>query len=276
MLSITGKDLESGVIPAGAELICDYEISDSGNVKFEVSIPSIGGSFQSMRNLYSRQSAQIDFAAAGRRIQEDASALRTKLNGLAVRIDDDRLSQIDAKLEEAENVGPEESDPERAKEAMDRVLEAKKILAQVRRDRLKEMRALELESCVNFFQEHIRPLARPTEVSTYESLVITAKRAIDRVESSEFESKLAELRGRNFEILWRQDWFVVDRFKRRTEEPHLFPDQAQFKQLVQEGRTALAADNVERLRAVVAYLDSARLGASDDDTVIADSNLVRQ
>jgi molecular chaperone DnaK len=275
-LSITGKDVESGgVIPAGAELICDYEISDSGNVKFEVSIPIIGGSFQSMRNLYSRQAAQIDFAAAGRRIQEDASSLRTKLNGLAGRIDDDRFSQIEAKLEDAESVSPEETNPERAKEAMDRVLEAKKIMAQVRRDRLKEMRALDLEACVSLFQEHIRPLARPTEVTTYESLVITAKRAIDRVDSSEFEAKLAELRGRNFEIIWRQDWFVVDRFKRRSEEAHLFPDQAQFKQLIQDGQAALAADDFERLRAAVAYLDSCRLGAVDDDVVMADSNLVR-
>ena len=208
----------------GADIHCEYEVLDSGNVKFEVSIPSIQGNFPSGRNLYSHRAAQIDFSNAGRRIQEDATALRTRLDGLAGRIHDDRLTQAGAKLEQAEQLGPEESNPERAKEAMDRVLEAKKILAQVRRDRLKDMRRVELEACVNFFQEAIRPLARPSEVSTYESLVATAKRAIDRTDSSEFEVKLAELRGRNFDIIWRQDWFVVDRFKRRTEEAHLFPD----------------------------------------------------
>jgi molecular chaperone DnaK len=275
MLMITGKDIDSGIIPAGADLVCDYEISDSGNVKFEVSIPSIGGNFLSKQNLYSRQAAQIDFAAAGRRIQEDASSLRSKANALAARIDDDRLAQIDMKLEDAERVGVEESDPERAKEAMDRVLEAKRIMAQIRRDRLKEMRTLDLEGCSETFQEHIRPLARPTEITAYESLLITAKRAIDRIDSSEFEVKLAELRGRNFDIIWRQDWFVVDRFKRRSEEAHLFPDQQQFSELIQAGHAAMKADDVDRLRVVVSHLDSLRIGAVDDDVVTVGSNLVR-
>jgi len=275
-LSITGRDFETGVIPAGADIHCEYEVLDSGNVKFEVSIPCIQGNFPSGRNLYSRRAAQIDFANAGRRIQEDATALRTRLDGLAGHIQDDRLTQVGAKLEQAEQLGPEESNPERAKEALDRVLEAKKLLAQVRRDRLKDMRRVELDACIKLFQEAIRPLARPTEVSTYESLAATAKRAIDRTDSSEFEVKLAELRGRNFEVIWRQDWFVVDRFKRRTEEAHLFPDRGQFAQLVKEGQAAVASDDIDRLRHIVTLLDSSRLTPAADDEIAFDSNLVKQ
>jgi len=275
-LSITGRDFEVGVIPAGADIHCEYEILDSGNVKFEVSIPSIQGNFTSGRNLYSRRAAQIDFANAGQRIHEDATALRARLDGLAGHIQDDRLTQVGAKLEQAEQMGTQESNPERAKEAMDRVLEAKKLLAQVRRDRLKDMRRIELDACVTFFQEAIRPHARPTEVATYESLVATAKRAIDRTDSSEFEVKLAELRGRNLDIIWRQDWFVVDRFKRRTEEAHLFPDRAQFAQLIKEGQSAVASDDMDRLRNIVAQLDLSRLTPAADDEIAFESNLVKQ
>jgi molecular chaperone DnaK len=158
---------------------------------------------------------------------------------------------------------------------MDRVLEAKKILAQVRRDSLKEMRRLDLESTVDFFEKAIRPLARPAEVSAYESLIATAKRAIDRTDSTEFEAKLSDLRNRNFEILWRQDWFVVDRFNYRCAEPHLFPDQSQFAALVGQGKQALATDDLSKLRQIVYLLDSMRVGPSSSDDLLADSNLVR-
>ena len=274
-MTVTGSDF-SGVIPAGAELICDYEVTDSGNVRFDISIPAIQGSFQSKHNFYSRQAGQIDFANAGKRVQENADALRTQLEKLSSRIDDPRLQQVEKRIEDAETVGPTEADPERAKTAMGRVLEARKILATVRRDRRKETRKLELEDTEKFFAEVIKPIARPSEVTSYESLLATARRAIDRTDSSEFEVKLAELRQRHLEILWRQDWFIIDRFKRRTAEPHLFPDQASYRALIEQGKQALASDNIERLREVVYHLDSLRVGPSLDDAMLAEANIVRQ
>src|SRR5690606_10541303 len=60
-LRITGNDLESGVIPQGAEIFCDYEISDSGNISVEISVPDAGVSVGTGHNFYSRQEGQIDF-----------------------------------------------------------------------------------------------------------------------------------------------------------------------------------------------------------------------
>jgi molecular chaperone DnaK len=275
-LTVTGDSFESGkVIPAGAELVCEYEVHDSGNVNFNVSVPAIAASFTSKRNLYSRQAAQIDFAHAGQRVQEDAAALRKRLTDMAARIQDQRLKQIDGKLAEAEEMAPEEADPERAKLAMDRLLEAKKLLAQVRRDRLKQMRQLELDSCVDFFNKAIRSLARAAEVSAYETLIATAQRAIERIDTSEFEEKLAQLRGRNFEVLWREDWFVLDRFKRRSEEAHLFADPAAFAELIDRGQQAISADKLDELRRVVYTLDSLRMGEAADEDIMASSNLVK-
>lgn len=274
-LAIGGKDIE-GVIPAGAEIECKYEVLDSGNVFFEVSVPSIQASFPSPRNLYSSDAARIDFASAGRRIQGEAEKLRSRLDGLSSRIKDERLDGISAKLSEAEDLSPEESDPERAKQAMDRLLEAKKGLARIRQDRLKEMRRIEFDGCMDFFEKAVRPLARETEVTAYETLSATAQRAIDRTDSSEFEDKLSELRGRNFDILWRQDWFVIDRFKRLSEQPHLFVDRAQFEELVKQGRKAIAADNLEQVRRAVILLDSLRVGdIANDVGLMSKANLVK-
>src|SRR3546814_3208794 len=44
MFEIKGTDFDDGVIAAGAELICEYEVLDSGNIVLEVSVPSISGS----------------------------------------------------------------------------------------------------------------------------------------------------------------------------------------------------------------------------------------
>ena len=70
LFKIKGKDFDEGVITAGADLICEYEVLDSGNIIMEVSVPSIRGSFHSGRNYYSRQEGQIDYSKASKLVQE--------------------------------------------------------------------------------------------------------------------------------------------------------------------------------------------------------------
>ena len=45
LLRISGTDFENGIIATGDELVCEYEVSDSGNLFFQVSVPSIGATF---------------------------------------------------------------------------------------------------------------------------------------------------------------------------------------------------------------------------------------
>ena len=61
MLKIVGRDIDSGVVPTGADIECEYEVLDSGTINLEVSIPCIGASFGN-RNFYSRQEGQIDLS----------------------------------------------------------------------------------------------------------------------------------------------------------------------------------------------------------------------
>jgi molecular chaperone DnaK len=67
MFAIRGQDFD-GVIAAGADLICEYEARDSGNIALDVSVPSIGGLFHSGRNFYSRQEGMVDLGNAARQI----------------------------------------------------------------------------------------------------------------------------------------------------------------------------------------------------------------
>jgi molecular chaperone DnaK len=274
MFEIEGSDFDEGVIAAGAELVCEYEILDSGNIVMEVSVPSIGGSFKSGRNFYSRVEGQIDYSQASRLVQEQSAHTLERLEQIATKVDDPRLEQAREKLEQADALKTGDADPEAAKQAMDNVQEAKRLLAQTRKAHLPDIRLIELEKVVEFFDKHVREHARPTEEQSFDNLTRTAQRAIES-NSSDFESHLEDLRGRNFQILWRQDWFVAQRFKWFAEDRHLFPDAREHAQLVAVGMEALKASDIEKLREVVILLDSMRFASGGDDDMMAAANIVR-
>ena len=274
MFEIKASDFDDGVITAGAELICEYEVLDSGNIQLEVSVPSISGSFKSGRNYYSSQEGKIDYTSQAKNIQEQSEHALGRLEEMASKVDDPRLEQAREKLEQAGTIKAGETDPETAKQAMDNVQEAKRLLALTRKEHLKDIRQLELDRTVDFFEKTIRQHARPTEATSFDSLVKTAQRAIEN-NSSDFESHLDDLRGRNFMILWRQDWFVIDRFKWLAQDTYLFADMREHAQLVTVGAEALKTNDIEKLRAVVAHLDSIRIGSAGEDDMMAGANIVR-
>jgi len=271
-LSITGSDFDEGVIVAGSDLICEYEIRDSGNVFFDVSVPSIGSVFHG--NFYSRKVGAIDFSNASKQIIDEADSLHSRVKSMASRVNDSKLDQATQKIEQASSIQNGESDPETAKQAMDNVLDAKKLLAQVRKKHLPEIRQLDLDNCVDFFNGHIRQYARSTEANSFDNLIRTAQRSIDN-NNPDFENHLDELRNRNFQILWRQDWFVIDRFKMHAEESYRFPDKNRHAELVSIGMEALNADDIDKLRQVVAELATSLIGLISDDDMLMTANIVR-
>ena len=274
MFEITGRDFDDGVIAAGADLICEYEALNSGNITIEVSVPSIGGSFRSDRNFYSPREGQIDYTKASQRISEEASEVSRRLQEMAAKIDDPGLDEARGRLEAAAEIEAGESDPEKAKEAMDNVQEAKKLLALARKNNMKDIRQLELDDTVGFFNEVVRQHARPSEETSIDNLAATAQRAIEN-NSADFESHLAELRGKNFIILWRQDWFVIDQFKHLAGSGHLFHDDKEHGTLVEIGSQALNQNDIGKLREIVYRMDQSRIGTSGSDEILASANILR-
>lgn len=272
-LKIKGSDLEQGVIVKGAELICEFEVSDSGNVTLDVTVPSVGGSFNSGHNLYSRQEGGIDYSAASQQVHEEAERQLSRLDNMSERVDDPQIDRAREKLDQALAASAEDGNPEQSKEAMDRVLEAKRVISKVREANLKTIRQMELESVVEFFDELVRQHAKPSEETQFDNAVRAAKRAIELNDSS-FENYLDDLRGKNFDILWRQDSFVVARFQWLAKSPHLFQDQAQFRQLVALGQKAAEEDDMQKLREVVAMMGAVRIHLGGDDGMSENANII--
>lgn len=274
MFEIRGSDFEDGVIPEGAELVCEYEVLDSGNIQMEVSVPCISGSFKSGRNYYSSLEGMIDYSKQAKNIQEQSDQALARLEEMASKVNDPRLALARDKLRLAGAIKSDETDPEIAKQAMENVQEAKRLLALSRKEHLPDIRQLELNKTVEFFDKTVRQHARATEASSFDSLVKTALRAIPNP-GGEFESYLEDLRERNFMILWRQDWFVIERFKWLAQDSYLFPNAVEHAQLVAIGVEALRANDISKLRKVVADLDSIRIGTGGEDEMMAGTNIVR-
>lgn len=274
VLKISGSDFDDGVIPAGADLECEFEILDSGNIIIEVSVPCIGGTFHSGKNFYSRQEGQLDYTAAAIMVVEEGERTLNRIDEINEVVGSPKLEQARQKLESATSLDPEEAEAEKSQEAMEKVLEARKLLAQVRKEHLKEIRQIDLDSVVSFFDEYIRQHARPSEASAFDNLAKTAQRSIDR-NDKDFEHHLDELKGKNFEILWRQDWFVVDRFKWMVSSPHLFADKHRFEELAQIGTQLIRSDDIENLRAVVAQLSMIQIGGGPDNEMFDVANIIR-
>jgi len=270
---IKGSDFDDGVISQGAELLCEYEVLDSGQLVLEVSVPSVSGTFRG-GNFYSRQPGTENYADSAKRVLNDADIMRDKVEGILSKVDDEKLGRALEKLDQASSLQRDESDPETTKQADDNVHEAKKLLAQVRKEHSKKIRQLDLDRCQEYFEQHIREHAKPTEATKFDNLVRTAQRAIEK-SSGEFENYIDELRGMNFMILWRQDWFVVARFKWLSEDAYLFPDKQQHAELVKAGAAAIKADDMDKLRQVVDHLDSQRVGSGSDDDMLSTSNITR-
>lgn len=273
MFEIMGSDFSDAVIAKGADLVCEYEVLDSGNIILQVTVPSIGGAFKSSRNLYSSEAGKTDFTNASKRVEEESERVGMRLDEMSSKVDDPKLDQARDRLNRASSIKSGESDPEVAKQAMDDIQEAKKLMALARKGHLKVIRQLELDKAVGFFDSSVRQHARPAESSSFDNLAKTAQRAIEN-NSGDFESHVSELRDKNFWILWRQDWFVIDRFKWLSEDTYLFPDASEHAQLCSLGKQALQANDIDKLREVVYHLDSIRINSVGADEMLANSNIL--
>ena len=274
-LKIKGDDFYDGVIPAGADLQCNYEMLDSGVITLKVSVPSIG--FRSEENFYSRQEGQIDYSKESARVSEEGEKMLSHLAEMEDVVDDARLEAVGKKLKGASQLDDSDgdTDPERCKEADEGIIEARRLMAQVRRDHRKPVRQLELDRVKQRFNLLVRQYARPSEEAAFDNLVRTAQRSIDK-DDNDFESHLSKLESKNFAILWRQDWYVIDFFNGLKSRPQSFSDAARFKELVSCGTSAIKNDDIDELRQVVGHLCQISIYTSSNDDMIPDmTNIIR-
>ncbi|MDR1036662.1 MAG: Hsp70 family protein [Deltaproteobacteria bacterium] len=275
VLKITGADFDSGSIRSGSELVCDYEVQDSGVIVLEVSAPDVGGTFRSGDSLYSRQEGQLDFTVAAGAILDEAADVLKRVEDAMKAVDDPRLETARRQILDAMGTDPDEADPERSQEAREKVLEAKRTLARVRKENLREIREGSLAGHEAFFRSHVRPHARPAELAPFESLFAAMRQAAGRP-GGEFDSLQGELMGRMHRVLWRQNDFVSDTLGFFADEPaRRYSDPAERSRLLALGRRQEAAGDMNGLRETILGLLRIRVSRGGEEGGFDPTNIIR-
>ena len=271
---IAGTDFETGIIPVASELLCDFEISDAGVLSVGISIPEISAVFD--KNFYTRQgeSGGIDFSSDFDRIIEEASTVMERTEEIAERVNDPLIDKVRDKLETVLERQYDESETEEAQKSYENIVEAKKILAEIKKNNLNLVRQGDLDGLVEFFNNIVKEFATIHDMNSFEKMVKTAQKSIDN-DLIEFENQLDEIRFKNFEVLFKQDWFVVSRFNSLIETPYQFNDSTEFVRLKKEGQKCLAIDDIDCLRMIVHQLDFIKILSNDNEDMYDAANILR-
>lgn len=273
VFKITGTDIDAGVVPTGADIECEFEMSDSGTITLAASIPCIGATF-SNRNFYSRQEGQIDLADV-ESVAEQGRHLIERIDDMAGKVDDPQLATAKKKAERAANLDSQpQCEPEDVQKANNELLEAKKLINKTRQANLKPIRQMELDSCVEFFDEVVRQYARPAEEQSFDNLTRTAQRSIDH-NDDDFDNILDNMKTKNTIILLRQDWFVVDWYQRAVANPNNYIDINRYNELKQQGNIALSNDDINQLRQILFELLSIQIHTDSGDGMFDNVNVVK-
>ena len=105
-------------------------------------------------------------------------------------------------------------------------------------------------------------------------MAAVARRSVDR-DDSDFEQYLGKLESMNFGVQWRQDWFIVEVFKRWAGIPQIFSDRRRFDELVAQGERFIAENSTENLRDVMMELLKLIPGVGPDATMADVTNIIR-
>lgn len=256
-MKISGDDFEYGSIKRDAELIFAYKINEAGSVEVHVTIPSLDdATFDSGKNFYKHDDEQLDMNDSDTidTIANEGESIMNKAEEMADNIDDERLAKVRKFAQDAIDLQDAPSiDPEAVKKNNDNLLEAKKILDQVRKDNLRPMRESDLDKARQVFKE-VESMATITEKQEIRDMLKLAEKVIER-EDRTFESTIGDIHSKCIFIKFnKSDKFVSGWFQYYRQNRYLFTDKQRANEIIAEGELAIANDDYQKLRKVVVQL----------------------
>ncbi|NLA38033.1 MAG: Hsp70 family protein [Methanomicrobiales archaeon] len=246
VLKISGSDFDRGIIKTGDELICNYEINNAENIHIEVSVPSIGATFEGT------YSGEVNMPSA-QEIAENAEEMLQRIDEISDDIDDSRLDRVREINEKASDM--RRDDPESMMKMHEDQLASRRMLDEIRRDHMQVMRERELDEMKDIYgdMEGMQGIL-PSEIRTLERLINSAERAIS-LKSNEFEELCDDFHARSGRLLyWSQDWYVTQIYKDLIEDPDEYDDTRTFFDLKRRGDAYLAKADIDNLRTVNSML----------------------
>ena len=124
------------------------------------------------------------------------------------------------------------------------------------------------------FNRIARAHAQKVEAARFDNHGFKVQQIIDASNTEAFDDAdlhLSEMRDLFFSIAWRDKDYIYTWYKRLVSEPYLFPEQAEFLEMVKEGDELQMLDEYEKLKDLVNRMLNTRiaLGASDTAAELA-------
>ena len=266
---ISGKSLPEGTVPIGAEIICDYEMSDAGTLQLGVTIPCIGVSLH-QANFYSRQEGQTALDDRPR-LLKDVRSLEQRIALIQGRLPDSgEFAALRKKMVAIRDLAEHGNDTEDLLQANNDLLECLRTTARLRLAHRREIRLLDLDQVTEKFNR-FKSSASESEIASFNVARDAALRAVDR-DSGDFEANMEELEIRANALLWRQDQIIELNLMRRLKNPDGFTDRAKFDQLRAAGLTAQRAHDFREMRRILSEL----LAIEKPDRIESTENMMEQ
>ncbi len=246
---IAGDSFSSGVIAQGAEILCEYEMNESGNLQLGVTVPSVGAVF-AHQNFYSRKEGQLNL--------EDPSGMLKSANLMT-----NRILQLQAQATSSELIALfsrlgtirqdlQSEDPETVQQAADDLLDCQRKLARYRQEHIHDFQLMELRSFARVIDQY-RSEMNTFDLENLDSLYDAARRSIEHGDD-QYETILAKYRSVSWRALENCDSFLQEQFEFRVSNPENYTDAAKFNQLKAEGQMYIENKNYMKLRTVISKL----------------------
>ena len=256
---IPAQLIGSGVVPVGAQILCDFEMNEAGNLTLGVSIPCVG-LVMDKQNFYSRFEGQLDFSDTSGLVKETRELL-SRTAQIKQSVVDAELDELRKKLIEIEHVFSHSTDAESIAAAEGDLRQCYRKTSDLLLRYANVIRSRDLESVIRRFDEY-RKQALPDEEAAFDNLAEAARYSID-MGSSDFESQLDGMRGIISSVMWRNDNIVRMSFMNMILFPGNYTDRAAFDRLRAEGLTHIENGDFGALREVINALSAIKIRGAE-------------
>ena len=275
VLKIKGKDIDAGMIPEGAEIECEYEITDSGQINLEASIPVIAATFRG-HNLYSWQEGagtpdKNEIAKAGR-------SILVSIMGILKHIAEPDLYAAKIKAASAANADLlADDDIEQIQKAAEDLNEARRVAGKYRKENRRLTQTSRLENYRRHYKAEIRDKAYEEERTEIENYFKLARESIER-DGSMLEDILSDIWSMFGDIMWRQDSHVISIFRDYCSSESSYTDVEKYRELKEKGNAAIESGDIDELRYILNQMYRIRKHRSEESDITAvfdDANIIK-
>ncbi|MBV6341631.1 hypothetical protein HWQ67_08535 [Candidatus Magnetobacterium casensis] len=215
----------------------------------------------------------LDFYNAEKFVITESNKLIERVDNISCKVNDSRLQLAKSKLQGSKELAQRQDDPESAKQAFENILEAKRLVANTRKEHITSIRNLELENLVSMFEEYTKQYAKESELISLENMIKRARNVID-YRTSDFENIIEQMKHMSWLIFWRQEGFVINIFKNMQNEEYLYTDKDAFRYLIKLGTEAIKQEKIEELRKIIFKLYSIRIVTYSEQDMFLQSNIL--